>query len=113
MVTGSRQKDSRIQNVTRTLDADPLRTLPELAHNCQISASRLSHLFRNEMGVNVKNYRLDRRLQLSAEMLVSTNMRIKEVAYLAGYSHCSSFVRAFKTHFGVSPTSYRVLRVAA
>jgi AraC-like DNA-binding protein len=113
MVIGSRQKDSRIQNVAQTLNADPLRTLPELARNCQISASRLSHLFKNEMGVNVKNYRLDCRLQRSAEMLVSTNMRIKEIAYFAGYSHCSSFVRAFKTHFGVSPASYRGLRIAA
>ena len=113
MAIGSRQKDSRIQNVTQTLNADPLLTLPELAHNCQISASRLSHQFKDEMGVNVKDYRLDCRLQRAAEMLVSTDMRIKEIAYLAGYSHCSSFVRAFKTRFGVSPSSYRALSLAA
>jgi hypothetical protein len=27
----------------------------------------------------------------------------KEIAYTAGYRHTSSFVRAFKTHFGLSP----------
>jgi transcriptional regulator GlxA family with amidase domain len=40
-------------------------------------------------------------------MLVSTDMPIKGIAYLAGYRHCSSFMRAFKTHFGLSTASYR------
>ena len=107
MVTGSRQKDFRINKVVEVLNQDPSRTLPELAHSCQISVSRLSHLFKDEIGINVKNYRLDCRLQVAAVMLVSTDMPIKGIAYLAGYRHCSSFVRAFKTHFGLSPASYR------
>jgi transcriptional regulator GlxA family with amidase domain len=107
MVTGPRQKDYRIQKVVEVLNQDPSRTLPELAHSCQISVSRLSHLFKDEIGINVKNYRLDCRLQVAAVMLVSTDMPIKGIAYLAGYRHYSSFVRAFKTHFGLSPASYR------
>jgi AraC-like DNA-binding protein len=34
-------------------------------------------------------------------------MQIKEIAYTAGYRHNSSFARAFKTHFGLSPACYR------
>jgi AraC family transcriptional regulator, arabinose operon regulatory protein len=113
MVTDPCQRDFRIQKVVQLLNQDPSHTLSELAHRNQISASRLSHLFRDEIGTNVKNYRLDRRLQLAAAMLVSTDMPIKGVAYSVGYGHCSSFVRAFKTHFGVSPTSYRRLCLAA
>jgi AraC-like DNA-binding protein len=113
MVTGLRQNDLRIQNVIKLLNKDPLRTLPDLAGNYQISASRLSHLFKSEAGINVKNYRLDCRLRLAARTLMSTDMPIKAIAYSAGYGHCSSFVRAFKTHFGVSPASYRRLRRAA
>ena len=107
MVTGSRQKDFRIQRVVQALTEDPSRTLPELALSCQISISRLIHLFKSEVGINLKNYRLDCRLQLAAAMLVSTTMPIKAVAYTAGYHHPSSFMRAFRTHFGVSPTDYR------
>jgi AraC-like DNA-binding protein len=36
-----------------------------------------------------------------------TTMPIKEIAYMAGYRHSSSFVRVFKTHFGLSPACYR------
>lgn len=111
MVRVSHQRDCRIQRVVRFLNNEPFRTLPELAHNCQISTSRLSHLFKEEVGINVKNYRLDCRLQMAAEMLVSSDKPIKEIAYSAGYRHCSSFVRAFKTHFGLSPACYRQNRL--
>jgi AraC family transcriptional regulator len=110
MVTGSRQKDFRIQEVIQVLNEDPSRTLPELARTCQISMSRLSHLFKGEVGVNVKNYRMDCRLQLAAAMLATTRMLVKQIAFSAGYSHTSSFVRAFKSHFGLSPTCYRQRR---
>jgi AraC family transcriptional regulator of arabinose operon len=107
MVTRSRPKDRRIQKAVEVLNQDLSRTLPELAHSCQISVSRLSHLFKDEIGINVKNYRLDCRLQVAAAMLESTGMPIKELAYTTGYRHTSSFVRAFKNHFGLSPTGYR------
>jgi AraC-like DNA-binding protein len=107
MVTGSRQRDFRIQRVVQALTEDPSRTLPELALSCQISISRLIHLFKDEIGVNVKSYRLDCRLQIAVVMLVSTGIPIKAIAGKAGYHHTSSFIRAFKAHFGVSPACYR------
>jgi AraC-like DNA-binding protein len=107
MVRMSGQRDFRIQGVVQVLSNDPFRTLLELAHDCQISSSRLSHLFKDEIGINVKYYRLDCRLQMAAETLVSTNRPIKEIAYSAGYRHCTSFVRTFRTHFGSSPTCCR------
>jgi transcriptional regulator GlxA family with amidase domain len=107
MGTTSRQKDFRIQRAVQVLNEDPSRTLPELAHSCQMSMSRLSHLFKDEIGLNVKNYRIDCRLQIAAAMLVLTSMPIKEIAYTARYHHSSSFARAFKTHFGLSPAGYR------
>lgn len=102
-----REKDFRIQRVVEVLHENPSRKLPELAQSCQISTSRLSHLFKDEIGINVKSYRIDRRLQIAAAMLALTAMPIKEIAYTAGYCHSSSFVRAFKSHFGLSPACYR------
>ena len=107
MVRVSGERDFRIQKAVQALTKDPFRTLPDLAEKCQISPSRLSHLFKDDIGVNVKHYRLDRRLQMAAEILVSTDRPIKEIAYAVGYRHSSSFVRAFTTHFGLSPTCYR------
>jgi AraC family transcriptional regulator of arabinose operon len=102
-----KQEDFRILKVIQSLKEDPSRSFPDLALSCQISMSRLSHLFKHEIGTNVKNYRLDCRLQVAAGLLLSTGTPIKEIAYLAGYRHTSSFVRAFRTRFGSSPACYR------
>ena len=102
-----KQEDFRIRKVVQVLKEHPSRTVPELAHGCQISESRLSHLFKREVGTNLKNYRLDCRLQVAAGLLLATATPIKEIAYTTGYHHTSSFVRAFKTRFGFSPASYR------
>jgi len=107
MVRGARQKDFRIERIVEDLNNNPLHTLPELAKNCQISVSRLSHLIKDEIGVAVKHYRQDCRLQVAAGLLLSSDLPIKGIAYSAGYRHYSSFVRAFKTRFGMSPASYR------
>lgn len=107
MVAASRQTDCRIQRVIKLLTEDPSLPLLELADSCQISISRLIHLFKDEIGINVKSYRLDCRLQVAAMMLVSTGIPIRAIAGKAGYRHTSSFTRAFKTHFGVSPACYR------
>jgi AraC family L-rhamnose operon transcriptional activator RhaR len=110
MVTASRQKDLRIQRVIQVLTEDPSRPLPELAVSCHVSVSRLIHLFKDQIGVNVKSYRLECRLQVAAVMLESTGIPIKAIACNVGYHHTSSFTRAFKTHFGASPASYRIGR---
>ena len=102
-----KREDGRILRVVQVLKEDPSRSLTELAGSCQISMSRLSHLFKREIGTNVKNYRLDCRLQVAAALLLSTATSIKEIAYTTGYNHSSSFVRAFKVRFGLSPTCYR------
>ena len=113
MVTGSPQKDRRIKKVIQVLNEDPSLKLPELAHDCQVSISRLSHLFKDEVGISVRNYRLGCQLQVAAAMLISTGMPIKEIASSAGYRHSSSFVRAFRTHFGLSPACYRKQQTTA
>ena len=103
-----RQRDFRIRKVIQVLKEDPSRPLPELAQGCQISMSRLSHLFKREIGTNVKIYRLECRLEVAAALLLSTDTPIKEIAFSSGYHHTSSFVRAFKTRFGSSPACYRI-----
>ena len=104
---GSIQKDFRIEKAAQLLQKKPSCKLPELAGYCHVSMSRLCHLFKDETGFSVKNYRRNCRFQIAVKMLVSTDMPIKEIAYTLGYHHTSSFVRAFKAQVELSPTRYR------
>jgi AraC-like DNA-binding protein len=101
------QTDSRIQKAVRLLHEDSSRTLTDLASVCTLSISRLSHLFKAKTGHTVGNFRRDCRFRAAKQMLATTDMSIKQIAYALGYRHTSSFVRAFELHVGVSPSGYR------
>jgi AraC-like DNA-binding protein len=101
------QADPRIEKAVRLLNEDSSRTLADLASNCTLSISRLSHLFKAKTGHTLGNFRRNCRFQAATRMLATTDMSIKQIAYALGYHHTSSFVRAFALHVGVSPSEYR------
>jgi AraC-like DNA-binding protein len=101
------QTDLRIAKAVRLLNQDPSRPLGDLACGCALSISRLSHLFRAETGLTLKEFRRNRRFEAATKMLATTDMPIKQIAYTLGYRHTSSFVRAFAVDAGVSPSDYR------
>ena len=107
------QTDSRIAKAVRLLNEDPSRTLADLACDCTLSISRLSHLFRAETGLTLKEFRRNRRLEAAMKMLAATDMPLKQIAYTLGYRHTSSFVRAFESDTGMSPSDYRRSEVRA
>jgi len=104
---GAIPKDLRIQEAVRLLNEDSSCTLAELASRCHLSISRLSHLFKAETGLTVDKYRRNSRFQVAAQILATTDLPIKQVAYALDYHHPSSFARAFELYFGVSPRHYR------
>ena len=101
------QADPRIEKAVRLLNEDSSRTLADLASSCTLSISRLSHLFKTKTGHTVGNFRRNCRFRAATQMLATTDMSIKQIAYALGYRHTSSFVRAFELHVGVSPSEHR------
>jgi AraC-like DNA-binding protein len=97
----------QIEKAVRLLDENTSQTIAELANRCNLSVSRLSHLFRAHAGLSLRRFRYHRRFEQAKKMLTTTDMSIKEIAYLLGYRHSSSFVRAFEVSAGQSPSSYR------
>ncbi|MDT0688779.1 two-component regulator propeller domain-containing protein [Salegentibacter sp. F188] len=47
------------------------------------------------------------RLNQAAELLISKNISVSEVAYATGFSSVSKFSTSFKDFYGVSPSNYR------
>ena len=100
--------DFRIEKTTRLLHENSSRTVGEVAGACSLSTSRLSHLFKTEVGTTVGKFRCTCRFSEARRMLSDTpEMAIKEIAYTLGYHHTSSFTRAFEHTVGESPTDYR------
>ncbi|HXM41201.1 MAG TPA: helix-turn-helix transcriptional regulator [Bryobacteraceae bacterium] len=100
-------EDSRIQKVLALIADAPVQECAGLAGQVHLSTNRLVHLFRHETGVGLGLVLRDARLRYSAHLLSSGKEPEKEIAFLSGYRHLSSFVRAFTLRYFESPRSYR------
>ena len=101
--------DRRIRRVRSVLDEqyrDP-PSVRDLAVLVGLSASRLAHLFRDEVGMSIRSYVVERRLQMAALLIVQTHERISQIAYSVGFNDVSNFNHSFKRRFGMSPGEYR------
>jgi len=99
--------DFRIQKVLHTIQCDPSRSIQDLAQAVNLSSSRLGHLFKAQTGFSLTIFLTNRRMEKAADLLRSTDMRVKEITYCVGYQQGPSFVRAFRRKFECSPTRYR------
>ncbi len=99
--------DYRIRKVLEFIERDPSKSVLELANLVNLSSSRLGHLFRLQMGVDLNHFLGNARLEKAAELLRQTELSIKEIAAVVGYQHSSSFDRGFEKRFDVAPADYR------
>ncbi len=99
--------DYRIRKVLESLEDDPAKSVSELATLVNLSSSRLGHLFKHHMGVDLSHFLSNERLEKAAELLRHTELSVKEIAVRVGYNHSSSLDRGFQNKFGVPPAHFR------
>lgn|SRR5579863_800714 len=100
--------ERRLLRVMQAIESRLPHSVKELAKEVRLSPAHLQRLFKQETGGDIGEMLSDRRLFRAADLLKTTNMGVKEVAYVVGYGHHSSFVRAFQRRFGQSPRRYRL-----
>jgi transcriptional regulator GlxA family with amidase domain len=100
-------RERRLRRVLERIEAGPPQSVSELARGVRLSPAHLQRLFKQETGVHISDLLVENRLCNAARLLSTTEMEIKEIAYLVGYQHHSSFVRAFQRRFHQSPKEYR------
>ncbi|MFU9138567.1 arabinose operon transcriptional regulator AraC [Erwinia tasmaniensis] len=93
------------QFVTRNL-AGELK-IEEVANHVCLSPSRLAHLFRDQMGVNLLRWREDQRVIRARMLLQTTQEPIATIGRLVGYDDQLYFSRVFRKRVGVSPSNFR------
>lgn len=79
-----------------------------LARNLPMGYSAFRKSFKKKVGVSPNQYHLNLRLNKAKNLLVSTNLRISEIAYLSGFDSLYYFSKLFKKRNGISPKLYRL-----
>lgn len=83
-------------------------TLEETAHHFYVSVSTITQLFRQKMGTSFYRCVTQRRL-ISAKALISEGKSLEDVSRAVGFADYSSFYRAFKKEYGITPRQYTQL----
>lgn len=84
---------------------DPSMCLSKISSEFHISESYFSHMFKEAMNINFSVYLEDLRLNEAARMIQAGPANLNEVALEVGYNSITSFRRAFKKKFGVTPSA--------
>jgi AraC-like DNA-binding protein len=100
-------KDNRLRRILEMIESHPSCKIQYLALECNLSESRLQHLFKQWTGLGLGQLLTEQRLLQASNFLLHTNMSIKEIATTIGYEHASSFTRAFERRFRQAPSCYR------
>ena len=83
-------------------------TLEETAHHFYVSVSTITQLFRQKMGTSFYRCVTQRRL-IAAKALIGEGRSLEDVSRLVGFTDYSSFYRAFKKEYGITPRQYTQL----
>ena len=78
----------------------------ELANLEHLSTSRYCALFRQVMGISPQSFIIDLRLHMAAELMMKTDLSIKQIAHMIGYDDQLYFSRLFRNKRGLSPRQY-------
>lgn len=84
-------------------------TLEDIASRFWVSESTISQTFRQKMGVSFHRCVTQRRL-IAAKSLILEGTSMEEVAESVGFTDYSTFYRAFRQEYGISPRHFKKMQ---
>lgn len=107
---GSKNFDTeRVNDIVRYINANFRNqiSLNDLAERMYLSPTYVSRYIKKKLGKNLMEYLTDIRLESAVGELETTEKTIVRIALDNGFPNVTSFNKAFKEHYGQTPTQYQ------
>ena len=82
-------------------------TIQQVAEELSMSYSNFRKLFKEYTGISPATYQQELRIQRAKELLTTTDMSIKEIAYRLDFDSPDYFSSKFKAKTGRKPSEFR------
>lgn len=86
--------------------SEPVK-IEDIADAIGLNRSYLTRLFKDATGYSLQDYLLTYRMKMAAKMLAENVLSVGEIAESVGYGDTFTFSKAFKRHFGKSPSAFK------
>lgn len=98
-----------IYRILRYIDREyiNIESVKDVSESLSYSEYYISHLFREKMGITIKDYITRKKVTHACELLKTSPLGIEEISEHLNFASSHSFRRAFKTVTGVSPREYK------
>jgi transcriptional regulator GlxA family with amidase domain len=105
----SRTTDARVSLILDLLNDAGCQwlDLDQLSARCNLSRSRVQHLFKEHTGTTPTRHLKQVKLLKAKDLLEHSFYTVKQIAWIVGFSDISHFVRDYKLLFGRTPTESR------
>ncbi|SJZ67923.1 AraC-type DNA-binding protein [Chitinophaga eiseniae] len=108
-VSLSQDEIERILEIRKMLieNIDKHYRIKDLSKMAYMNEYKLKRGFQQIVGASIFDYQLNHRMQAAQAQLLGTEMSLEEITEATGYQHLSSFINAFRQHFGETPAAFR------
>ncbi len=82
-------------------------TLSDIAGELHCSIVTVTENFKNEFGITVMEYVMQKRMQKAERLLENRELSVRDVSEACGFSSVECFSRNFKNKYGMSPRDWK------
>ena len=80
----------------------------KLASEHHLSYNRFRSIFKNETGTSLQQYLIHERLENAKQLMINTNLSLKEISEKTGFDSSFYFSKVFKNKMGYPPSNIRL-----
>lgn len=108
-ISGKRPMDYRLRNALRHMQENitQIDLMRNLSKSVGVSRSRLFEIFQKKMSSSPQQVRNSMYLDFIAEDIINSGDNLSTLARRFGFSTAANFSRFFRSHKGITPSTYR------